>query len=555
MAEATVDSGSPATEWRPDMRAVLLSRVLMFAVLYWAGDAFPQGSAPRGAVIAYGLSTALFLTTALMPRFRIAPPSRFLLFFQFLVELFTESVVLIAGGGYDSTHGFLFLLTILSGGVFFGYAGALALAALSAAIFGAVGLLHLGLLPFPDRAGLSQLSPDAVEMRFSLTVALFFLVALLSSDGARRLARARRELAGATEALRLARFSAESMMQDLPTGILFFDREYRLRYRNAPAGQILGKDLPDGLGLEEAWSGVLEKETLDRWVRDQGGSSYAEMEAEAGKRPIRVLYKPLVRAEETLGFIFTVFDLTEEKRVERLLMRQERMAALGQMSARIAHEIRNPLAGVSGAAQMLRDSPLSGPEEQKLLRLIVGESNRLNRFLGDLLDYVRDKPPVLRKVSLRPLFRRAVALLEKAPAFRSGLVSIREKEENTDVEIVTDQDLLLQVLLNAGLNALEAMDQGGGDLTFSLARSGDDLRIEVADTGPGMDAATLARAFDPFFTTKPQGTGLGLAVCVQAMQALEGNINLTSAPGQGTIVSLSLPLEPKRIGATHGNQG
>jgi two-component system sensor histidine kinase PilS (NtrC family) len=255
-----------------------------------------------------------------------------------------------------------------------------------------------------------------------------------------------------------------------------------------------------------------------------------------------------------LGGIFTLFDLTEEKRLGRLLLRQEKMAALGQMSARIAHEIRNPLASISGAAQMLRDAAVASEADQKLLKLIVGESNRLNRFLGDLMDYVRERPPTFRRASLKALIRRLLPLLEKSPAFRSGLVTLEEKMENGDVEIVTDQDILMQVLLNVGLNALEAMESRGGTLTVSAARTVDGARIEVSDTGPGMDTAILARAADPFFTTKPQGTGLGLAVCFHVMQTLQGNINLSSVQGRGTVVSLQLPSEPKHGGnLTDGN--
>ena len=534
-------------ERRPDMLAVVLSRALMFGVLYWAAASFDQGSAPRLAVIAYGLSTVLFLSTwAFAPRFQAAAPGGFLLFFQFLVELCAETVVFLAGGGYESYHGLLFILTIISGGVFFGYAGGLILASLAAVIFGCVGFLHLGYSPW-DWLTLPPYTVEAVQSRFFPTTALYFLVSLLSSDGSRRLAQVRLELEGAKEALHLARFSADSMMEDLPTGLLFFDSDHRLRYHNAVAAQILGRELPSGQGLDETWRGILDPILVETWA---GGAapSGSGVETEVSGRPVRVLGKPLRRGESLLGHIFTLFDLTDQKRVERLMLRQERMAALGQMSARIAHEIRNPLASISGAAQMLRDTQAAGDADQKLLKLIVGESNRLNRFLSDLLDYVRERPPTFRRVSARDLFRRLTALLEKSPAFRAGLVTVQENLENGDFEFTTDQDILLQVLLNVGLNALEAMENGGGVLSLTAKREDAGVRIELTDNGPGMDSATLARAMDPFFTTKPQGTGLGLSVCLQIMQTLQGNINLNSLRGGGTTVTLHLPAEPKQGG-------
>ncbi len=540
---------NPAREWRQDLTAVLFSRVIMFGVLYWAGGAFPQGSAPLSIVMVYGLSTVLFLATwVFFLRKQATPPTGFLLFFQFLVELCAETVVLVASGGYDSYHGFLFLLTIVSGGVFFGYSGALALAALASLIFGAIGFMHLGVSPLASLVALTPLPLAEVEIRFFLTTVLFFLLALLSSDGSRRLGMVRRELAGARQALNLAQFSAESMMQDLPTGILFFDNADCLRYHNRLAEQILDKDLGEGLGVEAAWEEILSPEALHKLILERPPSGYSEVEVLFGARPLRVMCKPLMREAEYLGCIFTVFDLTEEKRMERRLMRQERMAAVGQMSARIAHEIRNPLASISGAAQMLRDSPdVQGPD-RRLFRLIVSESNRLNRFLSDLLEYVRERPPSFREIALGALFRRVIHLLEKAPAFQTGLVTFEEKVENGDVTVVTDQDLLLQVLLNVGLNALEAMEADGGRLIFAARRTQDAVGIEVMDSGPGMDAGVLARATEPFFTTKSQGTGLGLAVCAHTMQLLGGNINLTSIPGSGTTVSLTLPGEYQPTG-------
>jgi two-component system sensor histidine kinase PilS (NtrC family) len=504
--------------------------------------------------MAYGLSTVLFLATwAFQPKNRATQPGGALLFFQFLVELCAEAVVFVASEGYESHHGLLFILTIVSGGIFFGYAGGLVLASFASAIFGAVGFLHLGLSPLAEVLSLPAFSAEAVQTRFFPTTALFFLVSLLSSDGSRRLARMRRELEGAKAALNLAQFSAESMMQDLPTGLLFFDAHHRLRYRNLPAVEILGRELPEGADLDGALRDVLSADALQSILRDRS-LGYAGTEASVEGRPVRVLFKPLMRDGVYLGGIFTLFDLTEEKRLGRLLLRQEKMAALGQMSARIAHEIRNPLASISGAAQMLRDAAVASEADQKLLKLIVGESNRLNRFLGDLMDYVRERPPTFRRASLKALIRRLLPLLEKSPAFRSGLVTLEENMENGDVEIVTDQDILMQVLLNVGLNALEAMESRGGTLTVSAARTVDGARIEVSDTGPGMDTAILARAADPFFTTKPQGTGLGLAVCFHVMQTLQGNINLSSVQGRGTVVSLQLPSEPKHGGnLTDGN--
>ena len=144
-------------------------------------------------------------------------------------------------------------------------------------------------------------------------------------------------------------------------------------------------------------------------------------------------------------------------------------------------------------------------------------------------------------------------LLEKSSSFRPGVAIIEEKVENGDVEFTSDQDILLQILLNVGLNALDALGEKGGRITFQAKREGDDVKIEVKDTGEGMDSSSLTQALEPFYTTKPHGTGLGLAVCAQSVLRLQGNINLDSALGMGTTVSLRLPYEPRVWKQNHGH--
>jgi signal transduction histidine kinase len=265
-----------------------------------------------------------------------------------------------------------------------------------------------------------------------------------------------------------------------------------------------------------------------------------EIEAPSG-RPLHIQIKVLTRGEEHLGMVFTLMDFTQERKLARELLRAERMAALGAMSARIAHEIRNPLASISGSAQMLQDSPLQGEQDRRLLGLIVTESGRLDRVLSSLLDYARDRTPTFREVSMGQIFKKIRLMLEKNPNFKPDLVIIGQFIENGDVRFSSDQDILEQVLLNIALNALQALPEGKGTLSLWAMSQGKNVVIKVEDNGCGMTQQEAVRAFEPFFTTKSNGTGLGLATCVHQVHALQGSIQLASEKGVGTTVTITLP--------------
>lgn len=533
-----------------DILAVVVSRIAMFAVLFWTALAFEKESIARGLVIIYGLSTILYLATWIFSyRSRQASPVGFLLFFQFLVELLVEAAIFFSNDGYFSDFGLLFILTILSAGFFFRYAGSFLMAGLATLVFGYAGLLHLGLPDTLDIA-LPRLLLETVQVRFFLYSTLFFMVALLSSLLSRRLQAARRELEGAHRAKELYRFSAESVMNDLPTGLLFFDAGWRLKLKNRPSEAWLGKALEPGMGLRETLEGLLPEGTLAEMESLGEGFPETELEVEtAAKVPLHIQIKTLEREGRHLGCVLILIDFTRERKMALTLLRSERMAALGAMSARIAHEIRNPLASISGSAQLLRDAVLQSDTDRKLVSLIVTESARLNRILTGMLDYARDRSPSHREVSIAEIFKKIQLMLEKNPAFRQDLVSIRQFIENGDIRLSSDPDIIVQVLLNIALNALQALPEGKGRLELEARTEGAKVVLKVGDNGRGMAREEASRAFEPFYTNRPNGTGLGLATSLHYMQALEGNITLDSKPGAGTTVIISLPLNQHGIGS------
>ena len=240
--------------------------------------------------------------------------------------------------------------------------------------------------------------------------------------------------------------------------------------------------------------------------------------------------------------------LAEQRRIEAQLIRAGKLGALGEMTAGIAHEIKNPLHALKGTAEILRDAVPEGVPERRMLELHIEEIDRLGQVADRFLSFARPLPASLRPVYPKSLIDRVVALV--APqARKEGVELVVSAEEAGGLPKVTgDPDLLAQLLLNIALNGVQAMaPEGGGTLTFSLGteRQGGKgyVRVRVANTGPPVPEEDLERIFDPFYTTKDGGTGLGLSICSRIADEHEGALTVRNLPGGGGVeFSLALPM-------------
>jgi signal transduction histidine kinase len=287
--------------------------------------------------------------------------------------------------------------------------------------------------------------------------------------------------------------------------------------------------------------------------------------------------------------LVTLHDLTSTRRMQQELRRHERLATLGQLSAGVAHEIRNPLAGIGTSAQVLLKRFDSGDDRARFVQVILDEVARLDRIVTSLLQYARPRQPELKPVKLADCVARVVTI-SRANAERQG-VQVESEVAARLAPVYIDADLVHQVLLNVTLNALQAMPSGGtlryevrivrgrrpprgpgrraddrraSDRRADGLRAGDERRngdrgaerrgapgwleaqqVRIIDTGVGIPRGTLAKLFDPFFTTKPAGTGLGLSISQTIMQEHGGSIAVDSKEGRGTTVLLNFPLEKR----------
>jgi len=343
----------------------------------------------------------------------------------------------------------------------------------------------------------------------------------------------------------------EAIFEHVEMGILTLDAEACLTSLNGPASRLLGiavdtsgTSLPDALAN---WPELLTAVANDGL--QSGGtvwSRYVEIEREGSRRTYRVATLPL-DAGGTRGWLLTIEDLTERVELRRQMARVERLASLGRLSAGIAHEIRNPLTGVSLLLDELHDRLLGRNEDQGLIQRALSEIERLETLVGELLRFSAWPASNRQPADLGAVLHDTLFLVRKQCA-NSGVELIETIDEPLP-PISLDRDKLKQAFLNLFNNALDAMPHGGR-LQVAASCEGRVLRVTVSDSGEGISAEHLAMIFEPFFTTKGGGTGLGLAITHNIISDHDGRITVDSRPGEGAIFSVVFPLPDRTESAT-----
>ena len=229
-----------------------------------------------------------------------------------------------------------------------------------------------------------------------------------------------------------------------------------------------------------------------------------------------------------------------QEAAESISVEKEQLAAIGELAAMIAHEIRNPLTIIGNAVSTLRRRETTPQDRSTLFGILEEESGRMNRLMNDLLSYARPVSLELQRVEPREVVERALSLV---PSGSNVDVELIEKEPVGPV--LGDPNLLRQVFENLITNASQAMSGEGGLLSVTLQKTAEGVDVLVEDTGEGMDTSVRDRALLPFFTTRPSGTGLGLAIVARIVRAHGGKLELKSAAGKGTTVRVFLPSDTR----------
>ncbi|MEO8213773.1 MAG: ATP-binding protein, partial [Myxococcales bacterium] len=514
----------------------------------------------------FGLIAATYFASLayalLFPRVR--DPIRFA-YWQIAIDLVLTTMVVHATGGAQSGFCFLYLIDVVAVALLARRRGAAVVA--GAGITLMVGVAVLGwthLLPLLPGQLVApwHLSRGELAGKLTLNTAALIAVGFLASKLAAKNRQADERLTiHEAYAGDLARLH-ENTIRCLTSGLVTVDLAGRVTTANEVAREILGAGVRGLLGLP--LTDVLPD--LPRVLAAAGPAGTvrrAELSAatsDGSLRHLGVSAAPLSdHLGQLIGRVIHFQDLTELKRMELAVARSERLASIGRLSAAIAHEIRNPLASISGSMEILRDQPGTDPESRQLMNIAVREVDRLNALVTSLLDYARPSSEERRRIDLVEETREIVQAFERERRDERQPIAV-EFETGSEAEIEAAGGQIRQILWNLLRNAAEAMPRGG-TIKVQVTSAAESARrdralsapaglptpvtVTVADSGSGIPKGDLDRIFEPFFSTKAAGTGLGLATVARIVDDHHGAIEVTSAVGIGTTVTIRLPKATK----------
>lgn len=482
-----------------------------------------------------------------------------------LLQLATDVAVVTSlvcwSGGAHSFFGFLYLPITLWGAMLFDRRGAYAAAVLSSGGY-ALALAAAERWGVREVFGTSSGAP--LSALWVVHTSALLLVALLSSALVRELRVTGAALEeSATDLDRLRRLH-ERTVDSLTSGLLTTDREGRVTSFNPEAERITGCSEAQVLGaeLESVLPGVSPLVMGGEDLREGRRVRTSYHKSDGAERHVglagSVLRDPGGGAD---GYVVIFQDVTDVVEMEHDLRRSERLAVAGRLAADMAHEIRNPLAAISGSIEMLRDGlgeSADDAERHRLMGIVLREVERLDRLIADFLAYARPAPPQPSPLALRPAVEELLAMFTASPAGAGVETRIQVPRE---LGVHADPRQLRQLLWNLVLNAAQAMP-GGGRLEIAARRvpeapsqggsaadrngngaekESGEVEISVSDTGVGIPPEALERIFDPFFTTKRNGSGLGLATVHRVVDGHGGTLRAESRMGEGTCFRIRLP--------------
>lgn len=540
--------------WLYVARGTLAAGVFAGAVLVW------PSVEPRGtlvATLAFIFAIAFTAGSTWYTNVLNRPAGESFLYAQVVFDTFLVTSIIHITKGPDSSFAPLYILVIAAGALLLPLPGGVLIAALSSVLYFADLIWYH--LPAPGPATeyvnlpFLHVTPEIAQVL--LQIVLFALVALATGALGDRLRRTGHALGEVESELRQLRLDTDDILGAIDTGLVTVDALGRLVYMNVAAESVLG--------IHQAnWRTHTVLDELDRRAPGLGAVIRRTV---ATRVPVR-RYEIRMRSndgERFLGVQTTVLDrsgvpsvtavfqdITDSKQIEELLRRTERLQAIAELGASLAHEIKNPLASIRSAVEQLAGSPLNDDDKAKLRRLVVTESNRLSRLLSEFMEFSKVELRRHTSVDLARVTSDAIGLVAQHPD-ALGAAPIDYSPPTGELIVEGDPDLLHRAVFNLVLNAVQHAGAGGKvrvelghSVQSSVPRSVElrlPVRLTVRDSGPGIPEEDISRVFDPFFTTRPGGTGLGLAMVHRAVEAHHGTILVDGGAGDGAEFTVYLP--------------
>jgi two-component system sensor histidine kinase PilS (NtrC family) len=526
-------------------RLCLAGAIFTAAALVWnQAEANITLAASLILVMAAAFTAGSFWYTHLANR----RPGRGYLYWQVVFDVLLVAVVVHFTGGPESDFVPLWVLVIVAAAILLPFVGGVL-----------IGVL-VSLLFFADIV----YSTHTVDASAILQIVLFAAVALATGYLGDRLRQTGAVLGEVETELRLLRLDTDDVLASIATGLITVDGAGRLAFINPAAADLLRIRASDWLGRPFLAKLDAVAPGLGRVIAQSSETRTPVRRFETDETDgmvFGVSTTLIQRDEGGLPSVTAIFqDITERKRMDQLKGRAERLEAVAELSASLAHEIKNPLASIRSATEQLTGEGIDADDRLVLGNLVVRESDRLSRLLTEFIDFARAKLRAAERLDLARLVRHAVDVVRAHPQARGVDVAVAVDPAAEHAAVHGDEDLLHRAVLNLALNAVQWAGQGGRveiqvdavdtDLMAPRLGAARAVRIHVSDTGPGVPEENAEHIFDPFFTRRPGGTGLGLALVQRAADAHGGAVFVDQPRGEGwgATFAFYLPVLPVEEG-------
>lgn len=544
-----IPASSPlASLWKRQLQWLLLLRVVMFSLLFVVALFFrPHGKdfiLPSLQFIAYFV-VAVYLFTGIsvlaLNKTRRYQPFTYL---QLLTDTLLITFLVYFTGGSRSVLTIIYLFPIITGGLMLFRAGGLIFAAMSTLEYGAV--LCLEYLGYSSIYMSDKIPPVAnftiILHHFSVHGLIFFMVALLTIFLSERLKQTEAVLSKTAQDYDRLQSLYKQIFDDITTGIITVNEHGEITSFNRASEDITGYSQSEVIGqkLEKLFPDFITK--VDNSFRQAGSLT----KKNGNRIPVGYSWTKLNLPDTNENSrVYTMQDLSQIKKMENQVRQAEKMAAIGEMAAGVAHEFRNPLAAVSGAAQMLGSELIEDVENQRLMNIIIRECDRLETTIAEFLQFSKPLTPEKKWFSIKDVADESIQIFQQNPNWDHS------SQFTTDFpykfECWGDPAQIKQVLLNLIDNACTALAGTGGEIFLSGTENKTENNVEetiitIANNGPPIPANIVNKIFEPFFTTREKGTGLGLAIVWQIIKAHGGTIKVGKRAEEGTSFIISLPL-------------
>ena len=504
------------------------------------------------------IALSYLLTILYVIAFKYTNHISLLAYVQLVVDTLLVTAIIYATGGIESLFSFVYPLVIIAAGIMLYQKGALIIASSSTLFYGLLLLFYyLGFIhPLGEVADISRYRNGLQLIYiFSVNMAGFFLVALLSSYLSSQAKKAHLALKAKQSDFDNLEVLQKSIINGVPSGVIAVDDTNRIVLFNPASENMLGvkaetvSDEHITFLFPSLFENLPISRNSDSLSIKKSFADFVYTRPDTQKRYLRVSSAPLILpGGRRTGQIFVIQDMTEIRLSEQELKKVEGLAMTGELAARVAHEIRNPLASISGSVQMLKEGMKKDDINIRLMDIVVREIKRLNHLVDDFLVFARSGKKFMQSFELNSLLRESLSIFQGSQHMNRDIDIKTDFKE--DIVLNSDPDGLKQVLWNIFLNACDAMPDGGTLYVTSFTElqehpsSTKMAWIVVRDTGKGFKQENLSQVFSPFFTTKERGTGLGLAIVKGIIDGLGGDIFADNHKDGGAVIKIMLPLTP-----------